>query len=118
MEETIFEKQEILQKHVQLVNIRFPTISCFLLLILVFKTFFNVPFPPPLIFLVALMLITTLTYSFIFDLIKKPSPSLVINAYFAYMLFDLVNLSIVIYFLGGVIWIGFVFYAFMFILTT
>lgn len=112
MDKILIEKEELLRRHNQLINVRFPTISCFLFLMVIFKVFWDVPFPLPLFFLVPLMLITTLIYTLIFDRIKNPSPALIINSYFAYMLLDLINLSMIIYLLEGVLWIGFIFYAF------
>lgn len=112
MDKTLIEKEEFQIRHNQLIGVRVAPISAFLFLMLILKIFFNVSFPIPLFFLVSLMLITTFIYLFIFSRIKNPSPSLIINSYFAYMLLDLINLSIIIYFLGGVLWIGFIFYAF------
>jgi len=112
MNKILIEKEELIRRRDQLINIRFPTISCLLFFILLFKLFLDVPFSNLLFFLVSLMLITTLIYAFILDRIKSPSIPLIIKSYFAYMLLDLINLTIIIYFLGGVLWIGFIFYAF------
>jgi len=112
MNEILIEKRELLRRHSQITNIRFPTISFFLLLLLVFTIFFNLQVPKILFFFISLMLITTLIYSLIFERIKSPSVPLIINSHFAFMLFDIINISIVIYLLGGVFWIGFIFYAF------
>jgi len=112
MDKILIEKEELQITHNQLINIRFPTINLFLFLMAVFKVFFNVSFPLPLFFLVFIMLASTFIYALAFDKIKNPSLDLIIKSYFVFMLFDLIILSMVIYFLGGVLWIGFVFYAF------
>jgi hypothetical protein len=112
MDKALIGRKEIIRGHNELINVRPPLISFFILLMLILKIFLSVQFPTILFLLVSLMLITTLIYSIIFDLLKNPSPAFIIDSYFLYMFLDLINLSIVIYFLGGVLWIGFVFYSF------
>jgi len=112
MDEILIGKEEIIKRRDQLNDIRFPTISCFLFLMLIFKIFFNVYFSPLLLIFLSLMLITTIIYSLISNIMIASSISAIISLHFAYMIIDLINLTIIIYLLGGVVWIGFIFYAF------
>ena len=112
MDKFLIEKKELIKRRDQMNDIRLPTISCFLFLMLVFKLFLNVSFTDLLFFSVSLMLITTVIYGVVVSRIKNPSASLIVYAHFAYMILDLINLTVVIYFLGGVLWIGPIFYSY------
>lgn len=110
MVETPIEKKEVLKRHSQLINIRFPAITAFLAAPLILKIFFSVPFPNLLFLLVSFMALSTIVYDLFFQQIKEPKTSQIINGYFSYLLLDLVILTMIIYIIGGVVWIGFIFY--------
>lgn len=110
MPRIIIEKEEALRRYDQMIAIRIPAIIAFLLAALVLKVFFKVPFPNLLFALVSFMVISTVIYDFFIGQVKKLTASRIINGYFGYMLFDLIILTMIIYIIGGVTWIGFIFY--------
>ncbi len=110
MVQSFMEKEEALRRYDQLINIRFPAITAFLFVTFILKVFFNVSSPNLLFFLISFMIISTITYDFLFRQIKEPKSSQIINGYFVYLLFDVIILSIVIYIVGGITWLGFIFY--------
>lgn len=111
MTQILLNKEEALIKYNQLVDVRFPTIAAFLFFILILKIFFQVNFPNILFFLVSFLLLSVVVYDILFKRIKEPKTPQIINGYFIYMLFDVIVLTIIIYIIGGVTWIGFIFYA-------
>lgn len=110
MVKILIEKEEALKRYSQLIDIRFPGIIAFLFAALILKIFLEVPFPNSLFLLVSFMAISTILYDLLFRRIKKPKTSQIVNGYFGYLLFDLIILTMIIYIIGGVTWIGFIFY--------
>ncbi|OGZ17614.1 MAG: hypothetical protein A2Z78_00470 [Candidatus Nealsonbacteria bacterium RBG_13_36_15] len=110
MVKIFLEKEEALKRYSQMINVRFPAITAFLLVALILRLFLNTPFPNVLFLLISLMAISTIIYDLFFRKIREPKTSQIINGYFGYMLFDLIILTMTIYILGGIIWIGFIFY--------
>ena len=110
MTKTFIEKEEALRRYNQMVAARFPAIIAFLFTSLILRIFFNVSFPNILFFLVSFMAISTIIYDFFFRQIKDPKTFQTINGYFGYLCFDVITLTIIIYVLGGIAWIGFIFY--------
>lgn len=110
MTKILIEKEEALRRYNQMINVRFPAINAFLLAAFILKIFFKVPFPNLLFLLVSFMAISTVIYDSLFRQIKEPKASQIINGYFGYLLFDLITLTVTIYLIGGVTWIGFIFY--------
>lgn len=110
MPKIFIEKEEALRRYDQMIGIRIRAVIAFLSVSLFLKVFFKVPFPDVLFFLISFMVISTVIYDFLLRQIKEPKSSRIINGYFGYMLFDLIILTIVIYIIGGVTWIGFIFY--------
>ncbi len=110
MVKILIEKEEALKRYNQLINIRFPGIIAFLFAALILKIFLKVPFPNSLFLLVSFMATSTIIYDLLFRQIKKPKISQIVNSYFGYLLFDLIILTMIIYIIGGVTWIGFIFY--------
>lgn len=110
MKQIIADKKDILKRYHQMIDVRFPALTAFLAAIIILKTLINAPFPDSLFLLISFMAISTIVYDFSFRQIKNPRVAQIVNGYFAYMLFDVVILTIVIYILGGVTWIGFIYY--------
>lgn len=110
MDKIFINSEEALKRYYQMIKIRIFALVAFLAAALFLKEFFQIPFPNLLFSLVSFMAISTVIYDFLFRQIRNPKPSLIINCYFAYMLFDLIILTIIIYVIGGVTWIGFIFY--------
>ncbi|HDZ54233.1 MAG TPA: hypothetical protein ENI19_00895 [Candidatus Nealsonbacteria bacterium] len=110
MAQFFIEKEEALRRYDQLINIRFPAMTAFLFAAFILKVSFNVSSPNLLFFLISFMLISTIIYDFLFRQIKEPKSSQIVNGYFGYLLFDVIILSIVIYLVGGITWLGFIFY--------
>ena len=110
MDKILINSEEALARYNQLIAIRFPAVIVFLFLALILKIFFQVPFPFIFFFLVSVMALSTVVYDFFFQRIKNPATRTTIRGYFGYMLFDLIVLTIIVYLIGGVTWIGFIFY--------
>ena len=105
MEKNItIEASEFLPRIKADIEQRFPIISGFLLLMIVLKVVFKVSLPNSLFLLVSLMLLTSIPVAFSFDKLQKRAKKAV-NLYFGYLLLDLVWLTIIIYFAGGIAWI-------------
>lgn len=113
MVKILIEKEEALRRYDQLmIGTRIPAIVAFLFATLILKVFFQIPFPNLLLFLVSFMALSTVIYDFLFrKIIKNPNASQIVHAYFFYYLLDLPILTIIIYIIGGVMWIGFIFYS-------
>lgn len=111
MVKILLDKEEALIRYNQLIDIRFPGIIVFLFAALILKAFFSVSFPNILFFLVSFMALSTVVYDLLFHQIKEPKIPQIVNGYFSYLLLDIIILTMIIYVIGGVIWIGFIFYA-------
>lgn len=92
-------------------QMRVPILVSYLLLMSMLKGIFGIPFPDITFFLVSFMLLSSLTLAFYFDRFPRFREA-VLNVYFLYTIFDLIVLSIIIYYLGGVTWVGSIFYSF------
>lgn len=114
MEEFKIESKEALLRISHALSFRFPIVSFLLSVALLLKIFLFVSFSNYLFVLISLVAFSALSYDFISRKIKNPTPSQIINSYFALLCFDAIILTLIIYFLGGVTWFGFVFYAFYF----
>ncbi len=110
MAETFIKKEETLIRYNQLINIKLLAVSAYLLLALILKIFFKIPFPDPVFFFICLIAISTIVYDLLFRQIKEPKTSQIIRGYFGYLLFDTITLTIIIYIIGGVTWTGFIYY--------
>jgi len=111
MVKILLDKEEALIRYNQLIDIRFPGIIVFLFAALILKAFFGVAFPNILFFLVSFMALSTVVYDLLFHQIKEPKISQIVNGYFGYLLLDIIILTMIIYIIGGITWIGFIFYA-------
>lgn len=116
MEKNIIEAKDFSSRIKADIEQRFPIISSFLLLMIVLKIVFKAPFSNFLFFLVSLMLLTSIPVTFIFDKLQKRAKKAV-NFYFGYLLFDLIWLTAIIYFVGGITLITPIFYSFYIINT-
>lgn len=114
MEEVKIDSKDALLRISQALSFRFPIVSFLLFLALILKLFLQVPFSNYLFILASLLSFSALIYDVIFQKIKNPTLPQILNAYFSFLCFDAAVLTVIIYFLGGVTWIGFVFYAFYF----
>jgi|GEM_PF-2084975 len=90
---------------------RIPMIVSFFLLAILFKAVFKESFPSLIILIVFVILFYVFLMSFIFNKFKKTSPGLIIDLYFLSICLDVVFLTIIIYLLGGITWIGPFFYS-------
>ncbi len=107
---------EALERFNTNINLRTPTIVAYLLLMLILKEGFGIPFPYIAFFLVSFMLLSFLALAFYFDRFPSRGET-ILNALFLYYIFDLFLLTLVIYYLGGVTWLGFIFYSFYLLIT-
>jgi len=98
------------------INLRVPTIVSYLLLMLILREAVGIPFAYITFFLVSFMLLSSLTLAFYID-IFRPRPKILTNTYFFYTMLDLFILTSVIYYIGGVAWLGFIFYSFYLVLN-
>ena len=114
MVKILIKKEEVVRRYDLLVNTRFLAVNAFLFAALFLKIFFQVPFPDLLFYLIAFMVLSTIVYDLLLRKIETPTTSQIINGYFIYLLFDLIILTLIISILGGVTWIGFIFYALYF----
>lgn len=114
MAEFISPEKEALERIWQALNLRFPIVSFLLSVALLLKIFFKIPFSNYLFILISVIPFSAIGYGLVFSKIKKPALSQILNGYFLLICFDALILTAIIYFLGGVSWIGFVFYAFYF----
>lgn len=98
------------------IRMRVPILISYLLLMLILREVFDVPFPFTVFFLVSFMLLSSLALALYSDRFhSKDTP--IIHIYFLYTILDLLILTLVIYYLGGVTWLGFIFYSFYLILN-
>lgn len=113
-----FTKEEItaLERFNTFLNRRIPVISSYLLLMLILKEGFAIPFPFITFFLVSLMMLSSLALAFFFDQFSLRDKT-ISNLYFLFVLFDLFLLTLAtVYYLGGVTWFSFIFYSFYLVL--
>lgn len=110
------ETTEALERFRTNISLRLPVISCYLLLTLILREGFFIPFPYIVFGILSWMLISPLFLSFYFENFT-PSAKTIINGLFLYMLFDLFVITLIIYFLGGLSWAGFIFYSFYLLLN-
>lgn len=107
-------QQEALEKFDGSIQMRVPILVSYLLVMIFLKEGVGIPFPYIAFFLVALMLLSSLILAFYFDRLP-PRGETIINVYFFYTIIDLFTLTLIIYYFGGVTWLGFIFYSFYFI---
>lgn len=98
------------------INLRVPTIVSYLALMLFLKEVFHIPFPFIVFLSVSFMLFSSLALTIYFDRFLSRS-ELLAPTYFLYTMFDLLILTLVIYYLGGIFWLGFIFYSFYVLLN-
>ena len=105
------ETIEVLNKFNINIRLKPPIVICYILVIALLKKIFFIPLPNIIFSLLFIMLISSLPFSFYF---KKFTPNVktIINLLFLYMFFNIFLITLVIYFLGGISWIGFIFYSF------
>ena len=97
-------------------RMRVPIIASYLFILLILKELFGIPFPLATFFVVSFMLFSSVALAFYFDRLPTRE-EIIINAFFFYTMLDLFLLTVVIYYLGGVTWLGFIFYSFYLILN-
>lgn len=107
-------QQEALEKFDANIQMRIPILVSYLLVMIFLKEGVGVSFPYIVFFLVASMLLSSLVLAFYFDRFP-PRGETIINVYFLYTIIDLFILALIIYYFGGVTWLGFIFYSFYFI---
>lgn len=107
-------QQEALEKFDANIQMRVPILVSYLLVMIFLKEGIGIPFPYIVFFLVASMLLSSLFLAFYFDRFP-PRGETVINIYFLYTIIDLFVLTLIIYYFGGITWLGFIFYSFYFI---
>jgi len=107
-------QQEALEKFDANIQMRVPIFVSYLLVMIFLKEGIGIPLPYSTFFLVVSMLLSSLILAFYFDRFL-PRGETIINIYFLYTIFDLFFLTIIIYYFGGVTWLGFIFYSFYFI---
>lgn len=98
------------------INRRVPTIVSYLVLMLILKEVFGIPFSPIVFLSVSFMLLSSLVLTVFFDRFLQRGEALA-PAYFLYTIFDLCVLTLVIYHLEGIFWLGFIFYSFYILLN-
>ncbi|MCH8741329.1 hypothetical protein IH779_00225 [Patescibacteria group bacterium] len=111
MVKILLDREEAVSRYHQLISIRLPVIGVFLFATLILRVIFGVQLPDIYFILVSFLAISTLVYDIIFKQIKDPKISHIVNGYFGYLLFDVTIMTMIIYTIGGITWIGFVFYA-------
>ncbi|MCH8741327.1 hypothetical protein IH779_00215 [Patescibacteria group bacterium] len=107
-------QQEALEKFNANIQMRVPILVSYFLVMIFLKEGIGIPFPYIAFFLVALMLLSSLILDFYFDRFP-PRGETIINVYFLYTIIDLFFLTLIIYYFGGITWLGFIFYSFYFI---
>jgi len=107
-------QQEALEKFDANIQMRVPILVSYMLVMIFLKEGFDVPFPYLVFFFVASMLLSSLMLAFYFDRFSLRGETIT-NIYFLYTIFDLFFLTIIIYYIGGITWLGFIFYSFYFI---
>ncbi len=106
MEKNIaIEASEFLPKIFADIDQRHPITSSFLFLMLILRLVFKIPLPDILFILVSFLLLFSLPIYLLIDKVKEKSPRRAINYYFGYLLFDLLLLTLIINFVGGIAWI-------------
>jgi len=98
------------------IQMRIPIIVSYLLLILILREGFDIPFPFIVFFIVSFMMLSSLALAFYFDRFPLRSET-ILNVYFFYTIFDLFFLTIIIYYIGGITWLGFIIYSYYLILN-
>ena len=98
------------------IRMRVPIIVSYLLLILILREGFGIPFPFIVFFIVSFMMLSSLALAFYFDRFSLRSET-ILNVYFFYTIFDLFFLTIIIYYIGGITWLGFIIYSYYLILN-
>lgn len=110
------KRERDLEKFNANLRMRVPIIASYLFILLILKELFGIPFPPATFFVISFMLFSSVALAFYFD--KTPTrEETIINTFFFYTILDLLLLTVVIYYLGGVAWLGFIFYSFYLILN-
>jgi len=110
MVKILLDREEALSRYNQLLNIRLPVIAVFLFATLLLRVIFELQLPDIYFILVSFLAISTLVYDIIFRQIKDPKISHIVNGYLGYLLYDVTIMTMIIYIIGGITWIGFVFY--------
>ena len=98
------------------INLRVPVLIVYFLLMLILKAVFGIPFPDTAFLVLSFMLLSSLALVFYFDQFL-PRGETILTVYFLYVVLDLFLLTVIFYFIGGVTWLGFIFYSFYFILN-
>lgn len=98
------------------INQRIPLVASYLFLMLILKEIFHIQFPVPLFFVVSFMLLSSIVLIFLADLLTLAS-RVIPKIFFIYVVGDSILLTFIIYYLGGITWIGFVFYSFYLVLN-
>jgi len=105
MKENFAEAREFLPRIMADIDQRFLITSLFLLVMLILRLSFKIPLPNALFYLVSLLALIALPVAFILEKTKAKTPKRAINCYFFFLLFDLILITAIIYFVGGITWI-------------
>jgi len=92
-------------------DLKIPMVGSFLFLSFFMKFLFQERFPTTIIFLVLFIILYTFFIMLAFNKFEDESPGLIVDLYFVGTCLDVLSLTIIIYFLGGLTWIGPFFYS-------
>ncbi len=107
---------EILERFNTNMNQRVIILVVYLLAMLILKEGFGTPFPYIAFLVVFFMLLSSLVLMFYFDQFF-PREKTILTVYFPYVILDIFCLTVVFYYIGGIAWIGFIFYSFYIVLN-
>jgi len=99
------EAREFLPRIIADIDQRFLITSFFLLAMLILKLGFKIPLPNSLFYLVSLLSLIAIPVTVVLEKTRARTPRLAINFYFFFLLFDLILITAIIYFVGGITWI-------------
>jgi len=88
------------------INLRFLMFGGFLVLSIFLKAFFKTTFPTLMIIIIFFIFFYTFLIWIVFNKFREKLPRLIIDFYFLNICLDIILLTAIIYFLGGITWIG------------